>query len=462
LPFTTIEGNIALISVDKPPQKNGNPNLLLINPIDLNPPQNQEQTQNDSVTINASSSLEIDSTISELESEITAPFQSYLGINNTPIVSLEQAQTTLHRIEKATGTKPALIYANCISQASGGKQLELVLVTAQTKPIRKLVQGAHCSQVLDEANVLRRTVTDIRNSRGYLAPSQRLYQRLVAPLENDLQAQKINNIVFITDAGLRSIPIAALHDGKGFIIERYSVGLMPSLSLTDTRYLSIKNASVLAMGAAQFTEQKPLPAVPLELAVVSSQLGVSKSFLNNAFTLENLKTARTSNPYNIIHLATHAEFQPGQPNNSYIQLWERKLTLDKLRKLKLDEPSVELLVLSACRSAIGDESVELGFTGLALQAGVKSALGSLWYVSDEGTLGLMITFYEQLKTAPIKAEARRKAQLAMLKGEVRLQAGKLVTKNDSIALPPELLKLGNKDLTHPFYWSAFTMIGNPW
>lgn len=143
-------------------------------------------------------------------------------------------------------------------------------------------------------------------------------------------------------------------------------------------------------------------------------------------------------------------------------MWDSKLSLDKLRQLKLSDPAVELLVLSACRSALGDDSVELGFTGLAVQAGVKSALGSLWYVSDEGTLALMTTFYEQLKTAPIKAEALRKAQLAMLKGEVRLQGGKLVTSNSSFALPPELLKLGNKDLKHPFYWSAFTMIGNPW
>jgi CHAT domain-containing protein len=216
------------------------------------------------------------------------------------------------------------------------------------------------------------------------------------------------------------------------------------------------------MGAAQFTDQNPLPAVPVEVSVIAGKLGSSKSFLNSGFTLENLKAARTSRPYGIIHLATHAEFQQGKPGNSYIQLWDMKLSLDKLRQLNLSDPPVEMLVLSACRSAVGDESVELGFTGLAVQAGVKSALGSLWYVSDEGTLGLMITFYEQLKTAPIKAEALRQAQLAMLKGEVRLEGGQLVTSRGSFPLPPELGKLGKKDLTHPFYWSAFTMIGNPW
>jgi CHAT domain-containing protein len=114
------------------------------------------------------------------------------------------------------------------------------------------------------------------------------------------------------------------------------------------------------------------------------------------------------------------------------------------------------------RTAIGDAQAELGFAGFAVQAGAKSALASLWYVSDEGTLGLMTEFYKQLKTAPIKAEALRQAQIAMLKGEVRIQNGKLLISRGEVNLPPLLKKIGNKDLQHPYFWSAFTMIGNPW
>jgi CHAT domain-containing protein len=200
----------------------------------------------------------------------------------------------------------------------------------------------------------------------------------------------------------------------------------------------------------------------VELSVITGQLWSGKSFLNQGFTLSNLQSARTKEPFGIIHLATHAEFQPGQPRNSYIQLWDTKLPLDQLPRLRLDKPPVELLVLSACRTALGDRDAELGFAGLAVQAGVKSALGSLWYVSDEGTVGFMTEFYEKLKQAPIKAEALRQAQLAMLKGDVRLQGGKLVTSRGSFPLPPELAILGDRDFTHPYYWSAFTMIGNPW
>ena len=264
------------------------------------------------------------------------------------------------------------------------------------------------------------------------------------------------------DSGLRSIPIAVLHDGNGFIIEKYSVGLMPSFSLTDTRYVPLKNLQILAMGASQFTDENPLPAVPFELLTISQNIWSGKSYLNETFTIENLKTARASQPFGILHLATHGEFKPGKASDSYIQFGNEKLQLDQLRELKLNDPPIELLVLSACRSALGDNQAELGFTGLAIQAGVKSALGSLWYVSDEGTLGLMTTFYEQLKQAPIKAEALRQAQLAMINGKVRLGNGQLVTPSGPIALPPELANLENSNLSHPYYWSAFILIGNPW
>jgi CHAT domain-containing protein len=104
----------------------------------------------------------------------------------------------------------------------------------------------------------------------------------------------------------------------------------------------------------------------------------------------------------------------------------------------------------------------LGFAGLAVQAGVKSALASLSFISDEGTMALMTEFYEQLQQAPIKAEALRRAQVAMLKGEVKLEDGQLITPSQTLPLPPELAKLGNQTLSHPKFWAAFTLIGNPW
>jgi CHAT domain-containing protein len=339
-------------------------------------------------------------------------------------------------------------------------RLELILLTAQGKPIRKSLKVTR-AEVMSMADQFRSTVTDVKNARGYLVPARKLYQWLVAPLEEDLQKLNVSNLVYITDKGLRSIPLAALHDGKEFIVQRYSVGLMPSLSLTDTRYTDIRQSQVLAMGASEFSDNSPLPAVPIELQAIA-QTWRGKSFLNQEFTLNNLKAQRAKTPYGIIHLATHAQFLPGKPDNSYIQLSDRKLPPMQLPSLGWINPSVELLVLSACRTALGDEQVELGFAGLAVQAGVKSALASLWYVNDIGTLGLMSEFYQQLKDAPIKAEALRQAQLRMLTGQVRIEGDELIASKGRLSLTPELVQRGEKELSHPYYWSGFTIIGNPW
>ncbi|MGB3694797.1 MAG: CHAT domain-containing protein, partial [Spirulinaceae cyanobacterium] len=423
---------------------------------------------------------ETEQLIQQLEANITKAFQEYLDLPNYLLTDLQQARSILQRIEKATNIKPAIIYARFLpattdASVEGQKlppnqqlssennyQLELILVTASGEVIRRPLPNTTKAEVIRQAKHFRRTITNPFREAAYIKPGQQFYQWLVAPLEADLQEREIDNLVFILDEGLRGVPLAAMLDGNQFVIEKYSVGLMPSLSLTDTNYVDVKKLKVLAMGADTFTEQNPLPAVPKELSLITKQLWSGKSYLNENFTLKNLKQARNQDPFGIIHLATHGEFKPGEPSNSYIQLWEQKLSLDSLRTLDWNNPSVELLVLSACRTALGSREAELGFAGLAVQAGVKSALGSLWTVSDDGTLGLMSSFYQQLKTAPIKAEALRQAQLTMLRGEVYLEDGQLVSGDRRIALPDALADLGDQDLTHPYYWSGFTMIGNPW
>ena len=296
----------------------------------------------------------------------------------------------------------------------------------------------------------------------YLPQSQQLYRWLVAPLEEALKAEKVNNLVFIMDRGLRSLPIAALHDGKGFIVERYSVGVMPSLTLTDTRHINLQQTQVLAMGASKFKDLAALPAVPLELSMIS-KLWSGQSLLNETFTPQQLKQLRSSKPYGIVHLATHGEFQAGDPEQSYIQFWDSKVNLKQMQSLNLTQPTpVSLLVLSACRTAMGDQDAELGFTGLAVSSGVQTAVGGLWSISDLGTLALMSSFYNNLKLAPFKAEALRQAQVAMINGQVRVENNQLVTPGITIPLSPKLQEESDAKLAHPYYWSGMTMVGNPW
>jgi len=388
-------------------------------------------------------------------------FQQYLERDlSREIVSIVDLQNRLQDIQLASGTKPTIIYA-----LAREEQLDLIMIPPDGELIYRSVPEAHREAILTAARDLRNEITNPmrRSVKTYLPAAQQLYQWTIAPLAADLQRLEIDTLVFSLDGGLRSLPVAALHDGQQFLVENYSMSLIPSVNLVDTTYQSLKNARVLAMGASEFEELSPLPAVPVEVATITSQWE-GAGFLNKAFTLDNLKLQRTQFPYPIIHLATHGEFQPGAIDNSYIQLWDDKLRLSDLRQLGWNNPPVELLVLSACQTALGDEEAELGFGGLAVQAGVKSALASLWYVSDEGTLALMSSFYSYLENAPIKAEALRQAQVAMLKGEASIENGVLIFPGEfgRVPLPPELSYIENRNLSHPYYWSAFTTIGSPW
>lgn len=380
---------------------------------------------------------------------------------------------TLSAVESNTGIRPGLIYVSFVPETVTGSEvmpkdddkLELILVTAKGSPIRKRLAGVTRSQVLATANQFRLEVSDKRKLDGqdYLKPAQQLYQYLIAPLVADLELRKVQNLAFVMDDGLRALPVAALHDGQRFLVEKYSLGLMPSINLTDTRYVDVRNTRVLAMGASKFNELNDLPAVPTELSLIQAEWQ-AQVISEDDFTLKNLRAARSRNAAGIVHLATHGEFRPGDPANSFIQFRRERLGLNQLEELGFSDPPTELLVLSACRTALGDRDAELGFAGITIQSGAKSALGSLWYVSDLGTLTLMGKFYEQLRQVPLKAEALRQAQIAMLKGQVRVEDGKILGLGDKPVVLDESLAFSGDagDLTHPFFWSAFTLVGNPW
>ncbi|OCR00767.1 hypothetical protein BCD67_23830 [Oscillatoriales cyanobacterium USR001] len=404
---------------------------------------------------------EIENTVLEIEQIRKVEFEQYLGVSkNLPRqdISFSGIQETLRKIEKETSKKSVIIYV-----VSGIEQLELILVPALGRPIRYSVPAAKRDILFPIVNDFRSEMTNSRkrNTDSYLDSAKQLYQWMILPLEADLKKLGIDTLLFSLDPGLRSVPIAAFHDGNKFLIEKYSFSLIPSFGLTNTRYRSTADAAVLAMGASEFTDKSPLPAVPVELSAIAKQWQ-GKSFLNSTFTLENLNLERSRQDYRIIHLATHAEFVPGKPGDSYIQMWNYQLPLDQIKNLNWDNPSVDLLVLSACKTALGDRESELGFAGLAIQSGAKSALASLWYVDDRGTLGLMTEFYQELGKAAIKADALRLAQIAMLKGNVRVENGQLFTSTGAFPLPAVLTQQDKRDFTHPYYWSGFTLIGNPW
>ncbi|MDY7006927.1 MAG: CHAT domain-containing protein [Cyanobacteriota bacterium] len=404
-----------------------------------------------------------DQVVTMLERNSLQEYSDFLGANlEGKLISTQSVREILSDMANQTGKESAIVYINVYPE-----QLQIILYTKEGQPIIKTIPEVNREEIMKVALELRIKVTSPSHQENdsYLLPAQQLYKWLIAPIASELEAANIDTLLFSMDEGLRTLAVAALHDGEQFLIEKYSLSLIPSVSLMDTNYRPLQDTRVLAMGASEFIAHNSLPAVPIELEIVSEKLWRGNMFLNEDFTLKNLITQRESYPYPIIHLATHADFRPGAISNSYIQLWgEEQIKLDQIRELGWNESSVELLVLSACRTAFGDKDAELGFAGLAIAAGVKSALASIWYVNDRATLALMTEFYSHLNQTKIKAEAVRQAQLAMLRGDVVIKENQIarVGGRESVELPWVLGEIENRRLSHPYYWAGFTMVGSPW
>ena len=410
----------------------------------------------------------------------------------------------MNAIETKTCTRTAILYA-----FSHRDRLDLVLVTGEEDPLIATIPEADRASLRAEIVNFRREITDRSRLRTktFLEPAQKLYQWILAPLDAELEALDIDTVIFVPDSGMRLIPLAALHDGEEFVIEKFGLSIVPSVNLLEAEFdsaieetevteseevvqnnseieiieeedeeedreetdedeedetdtcISPRDRQVLAMGASSFTRLPPLPAVPTELEVATGNPEENAIFLNEHFTLANLQTQPRARSADVLHLATHAQFQPGKAGNSYIQLWNEPLSLDRLSQLGLQDLSLDLFVLSACRTALGDAGAELGFAGLAVQTGARSALASLWYVSDRGTLALMGGFYEQLRQANTKAQALRQTQMALLHRDIRIEGGELHTPEGTVPLPAEYEDLDELEFVHPYFLGLFCISG---
>lgn len=420
----------------------------------------------------------------QIEERLTSEYLDYLdaglaGLAETGnVIDLPTAQTKLLDLQRQTGRKPALIYAvfgsnaatrqgnEILSVSAPTAPLEILLITAEGDPVYLRLPDVTREKVITTAQQLRRQVStpSRTDSQSYLPAAQQLYQWLLPPaVQAQLTAQGVDTLSFITDAGLRTTPLAALHDGENFIIERYNVGLMPSLSLTNLTYRDLRDVGALAAGTTSFASQAPLFGVSVELRAITKQWSGTR-LQGEAFTLEGLARSRRQTSHGILHLATHGEFRPGSLSQSSLYLYDQRLGLHELRQFGLHDPPLELLTLSACQTAVGNRSAELGFAGFAVLTGAKTSVASLWNVSDDASAGLMIEFYNQLRghQPTIKAEALKQAQLTLLHGQVYIQEDQLVGPKGRHPLPPELTIDGIQDFSHPYYWAAFSLVGSPW
>jgi CHAT domain-containing protein len=277
---------------------------------------------------------------------------------------------------------------------------------------------------------------ELRATEDYLSQAQKIYDELIRPLEADLTKLNPDTLVFINDGVLRKVPMAALHDGKEFLIQKYPIATTPSLSLTTRKPLHNNNLSALSLGLT--VERSPfasLSNVRAEVEAVNQILGGTK-LIDEGFTLANLQTQLQKKSYPIVHIATHGKFGV-DAESTFLVGFDQRLsieTLDNLLRSRRSREAVELLTLSACQTAAGDNRSALGIAGVAVRAGVESALATLWYINDEATVPLIKEFYNQLRQPNVtKAEALRQAQVKMI---------------------------ADANYNHPAVWSPFVLIGN--
>jgi CHAT domain-containing protein len=282
-----------------------------------------------------------------------------------------------------------------------------------------------------------RSLLETRTTREYLPLGQQLYDWMIRPLEPLFQTHKISTLVFVPDGPLRNIPLAALHDGKQFLIATYAVATTPGLNLTDPKPLQRDKLKVLSAGLTEGVQGfAPLPNILEELDSITAIFG-GHPLVNRQFVTTNLEREMKDRQFSVVHIATHGKFE-AHPEDSFLLTFDDKLNMDRLNQLIglyrfRDEP-LELLTLSACETAAGDDRAALGLAGLAIKAGARSALATLWFINDEASSILVAEFYRQLADRTVsKAVALQRAQLKLIQDPI---------------------------YRHPSYWAPFLLLNN--
>ena len=313
-------------------------------------------------------------------------------------------------------------------------RLELLVETKDG--LDKVSVDVSSRRLMEQARLFRHHV-ERRTTYFFKDHGQALYAWLIEPIKPLLEKSGVDTLVFVPDGSLRSVPIAALYDGKNYVLEQYAVAVAPGLSLIESQEATTPNSRFLFSGLA--AERHGFPGLP---AVVEEAELIAKSFaptqlMDDTFLKDDLENTFLRNDFRYVHIASHGQFS-GDAASTFVLTYDDYLTLDDLENLI--RPSsyrgapVELLTLSACQTAAGDDKAALGLAGVAIKAGARAALASLWFVSDQASALMVDEFYRALaKPGTSKAQALKHAQ-TVLRNDPRFR--------------------------HPRYWAPYIMIGN--
>jgi CHAT domain-containing protein len=354
-----------------------------------------------------------------------------------PIVLSDRLEVIL-----SVAGKPLQLFTTNISEAEVNRTLDALYDSLYNQSIDNSAVNIFSTTPLNPKEV-------IANTQALLPNLREIYRWLIEPLEQELTSNQIETLVFVLGGKLQNVPMAALYDGKQYLLEKHSVALAPSLQLLNTQAKPRNKLKVLAAGLSQQVEIKQeifpsLNNVPEELKQIQAIFPRSQQLLDQEFTVEHLQQ-QLQKEFPIIHLATHGVFS-SDPQQTFIVTGDHQIidlnTFSTL--LNSSDPRPELIVLSACDTAIGDERAVLGLAGVAVRSG-STTVASLWSVADDSTSKLMREFYRQLSNPDTKkVTALQQAQLSLVK---------------SLRAHPPLPEL--KQLPpHPYSWAAYVLLGN--
>ena len=312
----------------------------------------------------------------------------------------------------------------------------LELLVSLPNKLHQAIIPIPARQLTKEAKAFRLALQN-RYEDTYLSHAKTLYDWLITPIRDQLKAEHISTLIFVPDGALRTIPMAPLFDGKNFLISQFALGIIPGLDLTDARPINRGTMNVISAGLSESVQGfPPLPNVAKELKALKN-LYDGKVLLNEEFKIENLQQGLEESPYTILHIASHGTVGE-DVKKSFLLAYDDKITMDRLGEivngLQFRQVPLELLTLSACETAAGNDRAALGLAGVAIKAGARSALATLWPVDDLATAELIERFYAELKNPSLsKAAALQRAQITIL---------------------------SNPKFHHPTFWAPFLLINN--
>lgn len=378
------------------------------------------------------SQIQLASAINLIDSLQLAELENFLRCNLNTVAKDERV---IDEIEPT-----AFIYPILLEEGLG------VIYNLPQQPLLYQINFVNKTEVNNTIQALRKAISR-RNPEQVKKISQKIYQWLIQPLETYLDASsKVETLVFILDGYLRNIPMAVLYDSKKqeYLVEKdYALALLPTSRLFVPRSSSRK-MRVLAGGISEKIEVENRQFLSInveeELKQIKS-LTSTQTLLNSQFTQANLQQQLQEENFSVVHMATHGNFS-SDPQQTYILAYGQLLRPNDLNTLLqqggVGTNSVDLLVLSACQTASGDNRAALGLAGLAVRAGAQSTLATLWRVSDKFTIRLITKFYQQLSQGATKAQALHQAQKSLLYEEIG----------------------GQRYQNDPYDWSPYVLVGN--